>query len=118
MGPVLSGWLSTLTWSNVTYGACMLFDMGMNYRVRLSYIVPEGTPTVERKFWTGFSPRHLVLVPIAFLIVYGGRNHTTELSPALIWFLGFSVLYLACFFRDFFKELRSSARSRYHETDL
>ena len=64
-----------LVWTAFTFGCCMLFDMLAMKRTGLAWIVPEGAPPIESRVWTGWSVRHLILIPLSFCLQYVIRRH-------------------------------------------
>lgn len=94
-------------WTGTALVCCMLFDMLAMKRSGFAYIAPEGAPTIEPKFWTGWSIRHFLLVPISFLLQYLVRRQVTEISTMWVVTGCLVVCYAVFFVRDLFKQIRS-----------
>lgn len=95
-----------LLWTAVTFGCCMILDMLTLNRTGMAWVVPEGAPTLEPKFWIGWSIRHLILVPLSFCLQYVIRRHIVELWPMWLVIGCLVICYLLFFFRDLFRQVR------------
>lgn len=102
----IEAFLAGLGWSGVTYVCCMLFDMLAMNRAGFAYIAPRGSPTIEPKFWTGWSVRHVLLVPVSVLLQYLVRGRVEDFSPA--WYVVGSIVivYIVLFTRDLLRQVR------------
>jgi TRAP-type uncharacterized transport system fused permease subunit len=69
-------------------------DMVILNRAAFAYIAPPGAPTIEPKFWNGFRPRHVLLLPIAFLVQYLVRRQMADSSPLWIALAALALIYL------------------------
>ena len=69
-------------------------------------IVPEGAPPIESRVWTGWSVRHLILIPLSFCLQYVIRRHIVDPSPMWLVIGCMVICYGLFFFRDLFREIR------------
>jgi hypothetical protein len=77
----MAGVVREIGWSVMAYVCCMALDMVMLNRAAFAYIAPKGAPTIEPKFWNGYKARHVVLLPVAFLVQYLVRREMADASP-------------------------------------
>ena len=104
--------MDDLVWSAVAYACCMLFDMLAMNRAGFAYIAPPGAPTIDPKFWIGWSVRHLLLAPIAILLQHLIRYRIEEFSFMWASVGVLAVAYLGTFVRDLLRQVGSKSRGR------
>lgn len=95
MSGALGSVLSTFGWTLIAYCGFMLFDLMAFNRVGMAVIYPDWMEAVEPRFWIRVAPRHIVLIPAAFLFQHLIRRHAAELSPASISCIVLGVAYAA-----------------------
>jgi hypothetical protein len=103
---VVGVFISELLWTVVTFGCCMIFDMLAMKRSGLAYIAPEGAPTIESRFWVGWSIRHLILIPLSFCLQYVVRQQVAVLSAMWVVAGCLVICYGGFFMRDLFRQIR------------
>jgi hypothetical protein len=96
-------------WTAIAYGCCMLLDMLMLNRAGFAYIEPRGAPTIEPRFWIGFKLRHVLLVPMAFLVQYLVRRRIVDMSTMWIVLGVLTIAYLTLLIRDLLGQRRPPA---------
>lgn len=95
-----------LGWTVIAYTCCMLLDMVILNRAAFAYIAPEGAPTIEPKFWNGFKARHVLLLPIAFLIEYLVSRKVADASPLWILLGALALIYSILLIRNLLEQRR------------
>lgn len=78
------GGIHEIGWTLAAYAGCMLLDMLILNRAAFAYVAPAGAGAIEPKFWNGFRMRHVLLLPIAFLVEYLVRRRMADSSPLWI----------------------------------
>lgn len=100
------GAIREVGWTLMAYVCCMLADMVMLNRAAFAYIAPKGAPTIEPKFWNGFKARHVLLLPVAFLVQYLVRRQVADSSPLWIVLSLLAVIYSILLIRNLLEQRR------------
>src|SRR2546423_14545727 len=100
------GVMREMGWAVIAYLCCMLLDMVILNRAAFAYIAPAGAPTIEPKFWNGFRSRHVLLLPIAFLIQYLLRREMADSSPLWVVLGVLALVYAVLLIRNLLEQRR------------
>jgi len=100
-------WLELVGWTAITLLVGMLFDMGMKYRLQLTYSAShKGSSEWTPRFATTLSVRHLFVLLMAFFIQYIHRIQKIDQSTGLIVLAVLFLIYGAFLLRDSIRDLR------------
>ena len=100
-------WLELMGWTAITFVVGMLFDMGIKYRLQLTYSAShKGSLEWTPRFGTRISVRHFFVLLMAFFIQYIHRAQKIDQSTGLIVLAVLFFVYGAFLLRDSIRDLK------------
>jgi hypothetical protein len=93
----------------LAYLVCLALDAIFKFRIENSYIGSRGGVTTDPSFWSGFSVRHVVLIPLAALLQSIVRS-PAEIGPMVLGSTAaLTAVYLVLLLRDIYRRARAGS---------